>query len=124
MPIFILCILAGIAWMVLTNHSIGNHAAEKWSSLRVLEHFQKGGGKDCARLEVAACERQNGKEGFTVRGYCQLENGESFLGIWGWNETEGVYVTGFAVDYSRWKSTCARDNCLAVDISWLQRVLK
>jgi hypothetical protein len=123
MPILVFCILAGIAWMVLTNHAVGNHAAEKWSSMRVLEHFQRGGGKDCAKLEVAACERQNGREGFTVRGYCQLENGESVMGIWGWNG-EGVYVTGYQINYGRWQSVCARDGCISVDATWLQRVLR
>jgi hypothetical protein len=121
--IMIIVICLAVAWMVVTNHAITGHTNQVWSSMRVLERFQKGGGKDCAKLEIAACTLQSGQSGMTIRAYCQLENGQGLMGIWGL-AAEGIYVTGYALDYGRWLQVCARDGCLEGDITLLQRVLK
>ena len=119
----ILFCLAGVAWMVITNHAVANHTTEAWNSMRVLEAFRKHDGKDCDRLEVAACTRQNEKDGFTVRAYCEL-NGRGIYGVWGWSKNQGIYVTGYAVDYARWLAVCKRDGCVEGDVTLLARVLK
>jgi hypothetical protein len=121
--IMLIVICLAVAWMVVTNHAITGHTNQVWSSMRVLERFQKGGGKDCAKLEIAACTLQSGQSGMTVRAYCQLENGDSIMGIWGLS-TEGIYVTGYSVPYIRWQQVCIRDGCVEADVSLLIRVLK
>jgi len=112
-----------VALMVLSNHAMTAHQTEAWSSLRVLEQFRKQDGRDCDRLEVATCGKQNGQDSFTVRAYCDVR-GRGIYGLWGWKE-QGVYVTGYAVDYARWRTILARDNCaIQADVTWLQKVLR
>jgi hypothetical protein len=123
LPVMLFVIMLAVALMVLSNHSMTAHQTEAWSSLRVLEQFRKHDGRDCDRLEVATCGLQNGQESFTVRAYCEV-NARGIMGMWGY-KNEGIYVTGFAVDYPRWRAILARDNCaVQADVTWLQRVLR
>jgi hypothetical protein len=122
-PAILIVICLAVAWMVITNHAQTAHLTETWSSMRVLERFQKQGGRDCDRLEVAACVRQNQRNGLTIRGYCEYR-GSGLVGIWGWSRDQGVYVTGYQEAYAMWQQTCVRDGCVEADVSLLLRVLK
>ena len=119
---FIFAVVA-IALMVLTVHALTSHQTETWSALRVLERFQKQGSNDCVKFELAVCTRQGDKDGMTVRAYCQFESGRGIMGIWGL-AAEGIYITGYSLDYDRWQTLCIRDGCKEADLSLFARVLQ
>jgi hypothetical protein len=113
-------VAAGIS---LTAHAARDaHAAETWSSTRVLSQMQAYAktGNGCQRVEVAMCPnavnhcQQSPNYGACspqVRALCMTNPNGGIMGVFGL--TSGVYITGYYLDYSRWASINRRDGCTA-----------
>ncbi len=133
----ILLALAGIAFMVISQHALTSHQGERYTALDVYRMIDQtvagngnGGGGPCIKLEISSCPlavNSRGQSSPQAKVACLMrgtpENGlwaVAIVGLW-WGTDFPVYVTGHAENTAALIRERERDHCTTGDLTWLSK---
>jgi len=136
-PFMFLLLIIGMVFLVISEHAVDNHALERLNSTDVLNILTNAAyapqNNICMRLTVASCPLATcqdkascrfGEVSPQAKVFCELKPGWGAYGVFGLKfAPDIIYVTGYAMETSRFEKMVVRDKCIRADISYLQTLL-